>query len=82
VGTPVVATAVGALPEVLDGAAPLVELGDHEGLVGALDRVLNDEGHRAEILERGAARVARYRWSDTVTGLIDLYRRADAARTG
>jgi glycosyltransferase involved in cell wall biosynthesis len=82
VGTPVVATAVGALPEVLDGAAPLVELGDQEGLVGALDRVLNDEGHRAEILERGAARVARYRWSDTVTGLIDLYRRADAARTG
>ncbi|MCU1357174.1 MAG: glycosyltransferase [Acidimicrobiales bacterium] len=76
VGTPVVATAVGALPEVLGDAAPLVAPGDGAALAAAIDQVLTDDELRATLLARGAERVAAYRWEDTVDGIVDLYRRA------
>ena len=76
VGTPVVATAVGALPEVLADAAPLVPSGDAGALIGALDHVLTDDAWRATLLARGAERVAHYRWPDTMAALAELYQRA------
>ena len=45
-GVPVVATAVGSLPEVLGDGALLVEPGDQDGLAGALDGCLDDEALR------------------------------------
>ncbi len=80
VGTPVVATAVGALPEVLGDAAPLVPPGDVDALAEALHEVLTDEELRARLLAAGTHRVATYRWDRTVDGLVDLYRQAIAAR--
>lgn len=80
VGTPVVATAVGALPEVLGEAVPLVPAGDPAALARAVDRVLTDRSHRADLLARGAARVAHFSWDRTAEGLVELYRRAAAAR--
>jgi glycosyltransferase involved in cell wall biosynthesis len=55
-GTPVVATAVGGIADMLDGgrAGVLVELGDRAGLAGALGGLLADEGRRGELA--GAAR--------------------------
>lgn len=78
VGTPAVATTAGALFEVLGDAAPLVPVGDAAALAGALARVLTDHEHRADLLTKGAIRVARYRWDRTVEDLVGLYRRAAA----
>jgi glycosyltransferase involved in cell wall biosynthesis len=75
VGVPVVATSVGAIPEVLGDAAALVPLGDEDALAEALLRALGDEAHRAELIRRGHERVARYSWDASAEGIIDLYRR-------
>ncbi len=75
VGVPVVATRVGALPEVLGDAADLVSLDDDGALAGALGRVLGDDAHRAALVERGTAQAGRYSWAAFASGLIDVYRR-------
>lgn len=76
VGTPVVATSVGALPEVLGDAALLVTGEDVDALAEALGRVLTNETLRSSLVHRGSTRVAAYTWERTVDGLVDLYRRA------
>ncbi len=79
-GVPVVATSAGSLPEVLGGAAALVEPGDHEGLVEALDRCLGDEEERRRLIAAGTAWSARYSWDRCGEGLDTLYRDAAASR--
>jgi glycosyltransferase involved in cell wall biosynthesis len=81
VGTPVVATRVGALPEVLGDRVPLVPPDDPDALAQALDRILTDDAARAEVLTAGRDRAASFRWDTTVAGLHDLYRRAADARS-
>ncbi len=80
VGVPVVATATGAIPEVVGDAALLVAPLDEEALTDALDSVLGDEARRAALIERGHARAAAYNWDATAEGIIALYHRmADGA---
>jgi glycosyltransferase involved in cell wall biosynthesis len=45
-----------------------------EALAHALERAIADEGLRAELIRRGAARAARFRWADAARQLLDLYR--------
>ena len=75
VGTPVVATAVGAVPEVVGDAAELVAAGDADALAGALARVLTDAPRRAELVARGTARAAHFGWDRCARGLAGLYGR-------
>lgn len=78
VGTPVVATRAGALPEVLGDAAEMVPVGDIEALADGLERVITDDALVAGLVERGRRRAARYDWTTCVDGIVDLYRRASA----
>jgi glycosyltransferase involved in cell wall biosynthesis len=80
VGTPVVATDVPALREVLADAAPLVPVGDAPALAAALTRVLADDDHRAHLVHRGAKRTTTYSWPATVAEIATLYTRAAASR--
>ena len=80
VGTPVVATAVGAIPEVVGEAALLVPGGDPAALAGALGEVLDDGARRGALIEAGHRRVAGFDWERTVDGLVALYRTAVDAR--
>jgi glycosyltransferase involved in cell wall biosynthesis len=75
-GIPVVATAVGSLPEVLGDGALLVEPEDHEGLATALDRCFDDEPLRSRLIAAGASWVARYSWTRCGAELEELYRDA------
>jgi glycosyltransferase involved in cell wall biosynthesis len=79
-GTPVVATAAGALPEVLGDAAAIVAPGDVDALAEALARVVSDESERAVLVGRGEALVAAYRWETCAAGLTALYGKAAEAR--
>jgi glycosyltransferase involved in cell wall biosynthesis len=58
-GTAVVATRVGGLPEVLrhEREGLLVEAGDVEGLAGAIGRLVDDPGYREELSRRALDRV-------------------------
>jgi glycosyltransferase involved in cell wall biosynthesis len=69
VGTPVVATTAGAIPEVAGDAALLVEPGDAEGLARAAARVLDDGELAGELGERGRERTGAHDWSQVVANV-------------
>ena len=75
-GVPVVATRAGSLPEVLGDAALMVDAGDHDGLVAALDACVADDSLRARLQGAGVAWSARFSWDRCGEGLEDLYRDA------
>lgn len=72
-GTPVVATAVGGIPEVVADAGILVPQGDNATLAAALNRVLDDVDLHEELAERGVRRAAQFTWEACAAGLADLY---------
>lgn len=78
--TPVVATAVGSLPEVLGDAARLVPGGDVDAFTDAMAEVLDNDGVAAELARRGPAHAATFRWDACAEGLVELYRDACAAQ--
>jgi glycosyltransferase involved in cell wall biosynthesis len=75
-GTPVLATRAGALPEVLGDAAVLVDVGAVDELAAGLVQLVEDEDGRADLVARGHAQAARYRWDRCVDGLLGVYRLA------
>jgi glycosyltransferase involved in cell wall biosynthesis len=75
-GVPVVATAVGAVPEVVGDAAVLVPPADPGALAGGLGRVLDDETVRDGLVSAGRARAASFTWQACAEGLRSLYRAA------
>jgi glycosyltransferase involved in cell wall biosynthesis len=76
-GTPLVASRAGALPEVVGDAAVLVAPGDPEELAAALRGLLADDAGRADLAERGLARVReRFAWPAVAAATVTLYRAA------
>jgi glycosyltransferase involved in cell wall biosynthesis len=76
VGTPVIATAVGSIPEIAGDGADLVPLDDVDALAAALTRVVTDEAHRHHLVAAGWRNVRRFSWERTAASLADLYRAA------
>ena len=60
VGTPVIAANTSAMPEVLGDAALLVDPFDVSAIARALVRIASEPGLRAQLRERGHARVAKF----------------------
>ncbi|MGP8073985.1 MAG: glycosyltransferase family 4 protein [Thermoplasmata archaeon] len=79
--TPIVATSVGAVPEVLEGGRDglLVPYGDPSALASALQDVLNDPDGARERVSRADVRVRGLDWMDSANRLRALYR--EVART-
>jgi glycosyltransferase involved in cell wall biosynthesis len=75
-GTPVVASAAGALPEVAGDAALLADPTDTEGLAAALIRMAADPDLRADLTRRGTQRVRRFTWERTARETLEVYRNA------
>jgi glycosyltransferase involved in cell wall biosynthesis len=75
-GVPVVATAVGSLPEVLGDGALLVEPEDPDGLAAALTACLDDEQLRSRLIAAGGSWVGRFSWTRCGAELEQLYRDA------
>jgi glycosyltransferase involved in cell wall biosynthesis len=75
-GVPVVATAAGAIPEVVGDGALLVPQGDEDALCDAMRTLLVDDRLRALMVERGRLRSSTFSWSACAEGLSSLYREA------
>jgi glycosyltransferase involved in cell wall biosynthesis len=75
-GTPIVATSVGAVPEVLEGgrAGRLVPYGDRPRLTDALSSVEEDAETNRRLVDAGRERVRRLDWSVAVDAHRALYR--------
>jgi glycosyltransferase involved in cell wall biosynthesis len=83
-GRPVVATAVGGVPDVVgDAAGILVPPGDHSGLADAILALLADPDRRAELGRKGRDIALRRFGSERLVADIDrLYMALLARRTG
>jgi glycosyltransferase involved in cell wall biosynthesis len=77
-GVPVVATAAGAVPEVVGDGAVLVPPGDVDALAGALEEVLGGGAGVEALVARGRARSAGFSWASCADGLASLYHEARA----
>jgi glycosyltransferase involved in cell wall biosynthesis len=74
-GTPVVAARAGALPEVCQDAAELVEP-DANGLAVGLERVLTDPSLAERLRRNGLARAAEFSWQKAALEHLHVYERA------
>lgn len=74
VGTPVVASDRGSLPEVLDSAALLVDPADDRALSEALEAVLSRPELRDRLSRAGLERASHFTWDKCARGTCDLYR--------
>jgi glycosyltransferase involved in cell wall biosynthesis len=77
-GTPVVVTAAGAVPEVVGDAALVIAPEDTAALAAALGEIVADSDLRSDLVGRGRARAAQFSWTRCADQMVDLYRRAAA----
>jgi glycosyltransferase involved in cell wall biosynthesis len=76
VGTAVIASDSGSLPEVVGDAGLLVPVGDTEALGAGIIRVLEDPQLRADLGNRGQKRGATYSWRAAAEKTIEVYANA------
>jgi len=72
-GIPVVAGNRAALPEVCGDAALLIDAEDVEAVAAALERLMKDEGLRAELVKRGFARAGQFSWQKAAEQTWKVY---------
>ena len=74
-GTPIVASAVGALPEVVGAAGLLVEPGDPERLAVALTAIASDDAlhRRLSSVARSRGTASRRTWADVAAETRAIY---------
>ncbi len=75
-GTPVITSSVGALPEVTGDAAVLAAPEREVELVRAVKQVLNDTNFRARLSEAGRKRAAEFSWVKTAERTLEVYQEA------
>src|SRR5262249_44282649 len=72
-GAPVVASRVGAIPEVAGDAALLVNAEKPAEVADAIETVLTDAALRTDLITRGRARAARFTWEAVARQTLDVY---------
>ena len=72
-GTPVVASNVSSLPEVVGDAAVLVNPENVFEIMRALHRVLTDKSLRSHLKECGYRQATRFSWDKSVRRVLDVY---------
>jgi glycosyltransferase involved in cell wall biosynthesis len=72
---PVVTSSAGGLSEVAGDAAVVVAGRETDPYLTALRRVAENAALRAQLIAKGRARAARFRWFDTAAKTAEVYRR-------
>jgi glycosyltransferase involved in cell wall biosynthesis len=72
-GTPVITSNVSSLPEVVGDAALLIDPYDPIAIEQAMRRVLGDAALRADLRQRGLARVKEFSWDRSVRRIRQVY---------
>lgn len=72
-GVPVACSDIPSLREVTAGAALLFNASSPAEIAAALDRILEDEGLRADLRARGLKRAAELTWDITARKTLDVY---------
>jgi glycosyltransferase involved in cell wall biosynthesis len=74
-GAPLVASARGAIPEVVDCSDALFDPDDLDDVTGRLRRVLVDESFRAGLTKDSSARAAQFTWARCAATAIEVIER-------
>lgn len=77
-GTPVIAGANTAIPEVVGDAGLLVDTSDIGVLQAALEQVLSDQALRARLRAAGPIRAREFTWERCAQRTVEIYRRVGA----
>jgi glycosyltransferase involved in cell wall biosynthesis len=72
-GTPVITSDASSLPEVVGEAGLMVEATDVGGLAEAMQRVLQDDALREEMMARGLEQAKKFTWQQAASKLLNLY---------
>jgi glycosyltransferase involved in cell wall biosynthesis len=75
-GVPVACADAASLPEVAGGAADLFDGRDVVSIARAIERLLDDGPHVADLVERGLARVGHFTWQRCAIATLASYERA------
>lgn len=75
-GTPVIASAVSSLPEVVGGAAMLVNPENVFDIARGITEVLTNPELRRELIAKGRKQAASFSWTRTAREVLDLYEEA------
>jgi glycosyltransferase involved in cell wall biosynthesis len=72
-GTPVIASAVSSLPEVVGGAAMLVNPENVFDIARGITEVLLNDELREELIVKGRKQAASFSWARTAASVLELY---------
>jgi glycosyltransferase involved in cell wall biosynthesis len=72
-GTPVVASTAGSIPQIAGAAALLSPATDSEALAANLYWIVTNDEMHAKLVRRGQTNVGRFSWDDTARQLRGLY---------
>ncbi len=72
-GTPVIASAVSSLPEVVGGAAMLVNPENVFDIARGITEVLLNSELREEMIRKGRLQAARFSWARTAEEVLKVY---------
>lgn len=73
-GVPVITSSRGALREIAQGAALLVNPEDQSELAGAMRRIVNDKKLHSELVSKGYQRSKEYSWEKTAQRYVELFK--------
>lgn len=77
-GTPVVASNVASLPEVLGDAAMLVDPYDPKSIADGIIRVVDNRTMSEDLIQKGYARAKRFSWENSVRRINEIYQEVGA----
>ena len=75
-GCPVICSNVSTLPEIAGDAAILVDPHDPKAAANAIDRLLEDEQYRRNLISRGKKRASEFSWQETASQTLLAIRQA------
>lgn len=74
-GAPVVTSNCGAMAEIADEAALLVDPYNVEEIAEAMHRILTDKTLRAALIKKGLKRASQFSWEKTARETLEVYKR-------
>jgi glycosyltransferase involved in cell wall biosynthesis len=75
-GTPVVTSRISSLPEVVGDAAVLVDPYSVDDIASGLQKTLDDESLRTELIARGRKRAQQFSWQRSARAIHEAYMKA------
>jgi len=72
-GTPILASNVSSIPEVVGDAALLFDPYNVNEMANAIDRAINDKDLRQKLVQRGFERIKKYSWENSAKEILGVF---------